>query len=381
MSILIFIVILVVLVVSHEFGHFIVAKLNKIRVDEFSFGFPPKLFGKKIGETQYNFNALPFGGYVKIFGQDLDEDDFKEVGFLDKKETPEQVELSKRSMSKKPRYVQAMVLLAGVAMNFLVAWLLLSIGFMSGLPSSSSAESGGIIVKDQYLTITSVLKDSPAEIGGIKVGDKILNLKTNTNSTKPLSSSLGIEDIQTFIKNNEKKEIDVLLIRGKEEMEIVVVPEKNNNNENATIGISMDMIGTLKLPVHKAVFEGLKLTSSLTIDTTLGFYNLIKGAISGKGDMSSMTGPIGIVGIVGDAAKFGFVYLLSFTAIISINLAVINLIPFPALDGGRLLFLLIEKIKGSRIKPKISNIVNVTGFGLLMILMAVITYHDILKLF
>ena len=142
----------------------------------------------------------------------------------------------------------------------------------------------------------------------------------------------------------------------------------------------MDTIGTLKLPVHKAVWEGLKLTSNLTVSTFVGFYKLISQAVMGKGDMSAVTGPVGIVGVVGDAAKFGFIYLLSFTALISVNLAVINLLPFPALDGGRLLFLLIEKIKGSRINPKIGNIVNMIGFGLLMVLMVFITYHDIVKL-
>jgi regulator of sigma E protease len=283
-------------------------------------------------------------------------------------------------MAKKPRYVQAMVLFAGVVMNFLVAWLLLSIGFMSGLPSSSSMAPKGVTVENQYLTITSVLKGSPAEIGGVKVGDKIISLNTEKDSTKLLSSTLEASNIQSFVKAHNDEEVDISLIRGKEEMKIAVTPKMNEVSGSATIGISMDTIGTLKLPVHKAVWEGLKLTSSLTVGTAVGFYDLIKGALTGTGDMSAMTGPIGIVGVVGDAAKFGFIYLLSFTALISINLAVINLIPFPALDGGRLLFLLIEKIKGSRIKPKIANIVNMVGFGLLMILMAVITYHDIVKL-
>src|SRR3989344_8757615 len=112
MNILIFLIILLVLVISHEFGHFIVAKMNKIRLDEFSFGFPPKLFGKKIGETSYNFNALPFGGYVKIFGENMEEADFLEVGFLNKEQTPEKIEMAKRSLVNKPRYIQAMVLFA-----------------------------------------------------------------------------------------------------------------------------------------------------------------------------------------------------------------------------------------------------------------------------
>ncbi len=364
MNIIIFLVILLVLVVSHEFGHFIIAKKSGIRVDEFSFGFPPKLFGKKVGETTYNFNLLPFGGYVKIFGENPDEESIS---------GPD----SKRSFVNKPLYIQAAVLLGGVTMNFLVAWLLLSVGFMSGLPTSVGSAPQGSVIENQALTVTSVLSNSPSEKAGLKTGDKIFNLQTKTDNTDTPSA----ESIQYFIKRHGNEEIKVSFTRGNENKETTIVPEINETNNTPMIGISMDVIGNLKLPIHKAILEGLKLSSNLVVATILGFYNLIHGAITGHGSLSGITGPIGIVGVVGDAAKFGFVYLLSFTALISINLAVINLIPFPALDGGRLLFLLIEKIKGSRIKPNTANTINTIGFGLLMVLMAVITYHDIVKLF
>lgn len=349
---------------SHEFGHFIVAKKSGIRVDEFSFGFPPKLFGKKVGETTYNFNLLPFGGYVKIFGENGVEEG--EVSEEDKK----------RSFTNKPRYIQAAVLLAGVVMNFLVAWLLLSVGFMSGLPSSSSTAPKGAIVENQYLTITSVVKDSPAEISGLKAGDKIIKLTSGIDFTETPSA----DSVKFFVKKHGDNSIKVDYIRGYQNGEVEVTPRKTSEDAVPAIGIAMDTIGTLKLPIHKALWEGLKLTSHLVVGTAVGFYHLVAGALSGSGDMSAVTGPIGIVGIVGDAAKFGFIYLLSFTALISVNLAVINLLPFPALDGGRLVFLLIEKIKGSRIKPEISNVVNMVGFGILMLLMVFVTYHDIIKL-
>ena len=375
MNILIFLIILLVLVVSHEFGHFIVAKLNKIRVDEFSFGFPPKLFGKKVGETTYNFNLLPLGGYVKIFGQG--SDDFpgqngqEAITDSDKE----------RSFVNKPRYVQAMVLLAGVAMNFLVAWLLLSIGFMSGLPSSAEVAPRGAIVEDQALTIVSVSPNSPAEKAGLEIGDKILALETSSDTTKIISSNFTAETVQNFVKKNGSEEINFSITRGKEDLGIKVTPEISESSGSSFVGISMDMIGKLKLPIHKAIWEGLKLSGDLTVKIAVGFYTLIRDGVIGKGDLSSVTGPVGIVGVVGDAASFGFIYLLSFTALISINLVIINLIPFPALDGGRLLFLLIEKIKGSRINPKVSNMVNMIGFGILMLFMVIITYHDIVKLF
>ena len=367
MSIIIFVVILLVLVVSHEFGHFIVAKKSGIRVDEFSFGFPPKIWGKKVGETTYNLNALPFGGYVKIYGQG---DDFPGQNGEEVKDIKDP-----RSYTSTPRYIQAAVLFAGVVMNFLVAWLLLSVGYMSGLPSSVAMAPKGITIVNQALTITSVVKGSPAELSGIKTGDKLLKLTTIKDYTETPSA----ESVQFFIKKHGSEPITVSYMRGPDSKELVVTP-KINKEGTPTIGIAMDMIGKLKLPIHKAVWEGLKLTSDLTVGTAVGFYKLISQAVIGKGDMSAVTGPIGIVGVVGDAAKFGFIYLLSFTALISVNLAVINLLPFPALDGGRLLFLLIEKIKGSRINPKIANTVNMIGFGLLMVLMVIITYHDIVKL-
>ena len=363
MSILIFLIILLVLVVSHEFGHFIVAKKSGIRVDEFSFGFPPKLFGVKKGETSYNFNALPFGGYVKIFGENPDEDS---MNGPDKN----------RSFVNKPKYIQAAVLLAGVVMNFLVAWLLLSIGFMSGLPSSLGSAPAGSTIQNQALTVTSVTPQSPAEVAGLKVGDKLLKLESKNSS----SDTPSVESVRYFVRQNARDPITVTFSRANSTEQVVVTPKENLVEGAPGIGISMDIIGTLKLPVYQAVWEGLKLSSHLVVATVTGFWDLIVGGINGTGNISSITGPVGIVGVVGDAAEFGFIYLLSFTALISINLAVINLIPFPALDGGRLLFLLIEKIKGSRIKPQVANVANMIGFGLLMLLMVVVTYNDIVKL-
>ncbi|MES2930302.1 MAG: RIP metalloprotease RseP [Patescibacteria group bacterium] len=362
MSILIFLIILLVLVVSHEFGHFIVAKKSGIRVDEFSFGFPPKLFGFKKGETSYNFNLLPLGGYVKIFGENPDEDS---INGSDKK----------RSMVHKSGWIQASVLIAGVVMNFLIAWILLSIGFMSGLPASVGSVPEGAVVENQALTVISTIKDSPAHMAGLKAGDKLTTLSTTTDMTEVVSP----ESVQYFVKRHAADTITVSYMRGDMPETVELVP-KDLGDGVPVIGISMDTIGVLKLPLGQALWEGLKLSSDVFIATVVGFYTLIHDAVTGHGSMAALTGPVGIVGVVGEAAQFGFIYLLSFTAFISINLAVINLIPFPALDGGRLLFLLIEKIKGSRIKPSVANMANTIGFGILMLLMVFITYHDIVKL-
>jgi regulator of sigma E protease len=361
MSILIFIIILLVLVVSHEFGHFIVAKKSGIRVDEFAFGMKPRLFSIKRGEIEYSINALPIGGYVKIFGENPDEES------IDGKD-------KERSMVHKSAWTQAAVLIAGVAMNFLIAWLLLSIGFISGLPASVGTAPKNAVIHNQALTIVSIAPHSPAEGAALRVGDKLQTLTTPTDRTEVPS----VESIQYFVKRHSTEPITVSYIRGSQAQQATLVPEQIDGRP--AIGISMDMIGTVKLPVHIALWEGLKLSCNVFVATVVGFYNLIHDALTGNGSMANLTGPVGIVGVVGQAAEFGFIYLLSFTAFISLNLAVINLVPFPALDGGRLLFLLIEKIKGSRIKPAVANTANAIGFGLLMILMVVITYHDIVKL-
>lgn len=405
MNIIIFLIILVVLVVSHEFGHFIVAKKAGMRVDEFSFGFPPKLFGIKRGETSYNFNLLPLGGYVKIYGENGDVEEEKdekivkeirveeiitetidkdgEVSITETEEIKENIKIDNdrsRSFVNKPKYKQALVLVAGIVMNLLVAWVLLSIGLMSGMPSSVSTTPKDIKLTNESVMITGVANDSPAEKAGLKIGDKIISLNTENDSTLLLSSNFTTETVQSFIKEHQNDELDISIERNGLNEDISVTPEKMNGEDTPKVGISMDMIGTLKLPFGKAVWEGLKSTVMMTWGTMVGFYNLITKAFVGKANISSLTGPVGIVGVVGDAASFGFVYLLSFIALISVNLAVINLIPFPALDGGRLLFLLIEKIKGSRIKPEIAGWTNAIGFGLLMILMVIITYHDVIKL-
>ena len=379
MNVFIFFIILIVLVLVHEAGHFFTAKSFGIRVDEFGFGFPPKLFGFKKGETEYSINALPFGGFVKIFGESMDEADFVEVEFLDKKETPEKVELAKRCLINKPKYQQALVMFAGIFSNFLLAWLLFSFGFMSGLPTSVGSEPNGYELKDKHLVVISVLAKSPAETAGLKSGDKIISLLSDKDSV----SKITPDNLKTFIVSHPEKEIEIGYLRGKtEEINIAkIIPVAGIADGKPGIGIAMDKIGIAKLPVLKAFWEGIKLDWNVTKGTAVGLYRLIADGIQGKGSFSSITGPVGMVGIVGDAYNFGIAYLLSFTALISVNLAIINLIPFPALDGGRLLFLLIEKIKGSRINPKFANMTNMVGFALLIILMLLVTYHDIVKLF
>jgi regulator of sigma E protease len=375
MSIVIFIIILLVLVLVHEFGHFFVAKSFKIRVDEFGFGFPPKLFGKKIGETEYSLNALPFGGFVKIFGENFEEADTVDVGFLEKDSKQD----FSRSLTSKPKWQQAVVLFAGIFANFLLAWFLFSIGFMSGLPTSVGSEPAGATLTNVHTTIISIVPKSPAENAGLKVGDEIVSVQ----SAKDFISNVNPDTLKAFVLSHGSKQIEIGYLRGKEKniSLIDINPVVNKTDKEPEIGISMDEIGIAKLAFFPALWEGLKLNWFMTENTVKGFGALISETLRGHGSLEGISGPVGMVGIVGNAYQFGFAYLLSFVALISINLAIINLIPFPALDGGRIFFLLIEKIKGSRLNPKIANMVNMIGFSILILLMLFITYHDVIKLF
>ncbi len=364
MNIIIFFIILLVLVLVHEFGHFYSAKKFGIRVDEFGFGFPPKIFGKKFGETEYSLNLLPIGGFVKIFGENPDEESMN---------GPD----SGRSFVNKPKWQQAIVLFAGVFMNFVLAWILFSVGFMSGLPTSVGSEPAGYKLSNVNLTVVSVSPESPAELGGLKSGDKIVSIKSASGAVKEINPDI----LKSFIVSNPKAEIDIGYVRGKEESIHIAKITPNSADGEPKIGIAMDMIGTAKLSIFTALTEGMALTWFVTKGTVVGLYTLIVDGIQGKGSFDAVAGPVGMVGIVGDAYKFGFVYLLSFAALISVNLAIINLLPFPALDGGRLFFLLIEKIKGSRINPKFANTANMIGFAILILLMLVVTFHDVVKLF
>jgi len=364
MSVIIFFIILAILVLVHEFGHFIVAKRSGIRVDEFGLGFPPRLWSYKVGETVYSINAIPFGGFVKIFGENPNEESIS---------GPD----NKRSFINKNRGIQAAVLSAGILFNIIFAWLLISFGFMSGLPVPADEYASLGSVSDVRLVITSILNDSPAAKAGLKTGDAILLLQAGKETLQDPTLSKA----QNFIGSHGVEPLSILYRRGENTGTVNVIPKEGVLKGRFAIGISMDMIGTLSLPIPQALFEGGKTTGRLLETIAIGLGSFITGAATGHADLSSVTGPVGIAGMVGDVRALGFVYLISFTAFISLNLAVINLLPFPALDGGRLLFVLIETVKRSRINPKFSNALNTVGFVILMLLMVVVTFRDVVKLF
>lgn len=369
MAIILFFIVLIVLIIVHELGHFISAKMSGVRVDEFGLGFPPRMIGYKYGETTYSLNWIPFGGFVKIFGENPDDESIS---------GPD----SSRSMVHKSKWIQVMVLAAGVIFNVVFAWLLISFGFMSGLPTSVS-QYPDTRFTDAKVVITNVSAGSPADKAGIKAGDTIISMKTDVG-VRVLDVAVAdtsVPSVQKFIAESVDKPITIAIKKGADVKDVTVTPVSGIVGGKVALGIGLDVIGTLRLPLHKALYQGAILTVDLTKNVAVGLGTFLKNLVIAKADLAQVTGPIGIVGLVGDAANLGFIYLLSFTAFISINLAVINLLPFPALDGGRILFVIIEAIKRSPIKPKVANTFNGIGFALLLLLMLVITFNDLLKIF
>lgn len=362
MSIILFILVLALFIFFHELGHFSVAKFFGIRVDEFAIGFPPRLFKFRRGETLYTLNLIPFGGFVKIYGENPTEEVLKSDEY-------------KRSFIGKPKVVQALTLVAGVVFNVLFAWVLFSTALVLGLPTFETDQKYQDYVRTETV-ITTVLENSPAEEIGVLPGDKVLSISTGKISiAKPKA-----EEIADFIKNQSGPLFQIEFERDGVARAIDVEARSGLVENQKIIGISSSDVSILKLPLHLAIFEGIILTGEVTFEVTKGILGFIKEAFLGNASLNDVTGPVGIVGLVGDVSQFGASYFLSFAAFISINLAVINLLPFPALDGGRLFVVAIESITRRTINYKYLNAMNAFGFFLLIILMVLVTIQDVGKL-
>src|SRR3989338_296097 len=278
MNIIIFLIILVLLVLVHEFGHFIVAKKSGVRVDEFGIGFPPRLWGKRFGETLYSINMLPFGGFVKIFGENAES-----------LESPDgAVEDKSRSMAYKNRGIQAAVLAAGVTFNIVFAWLIISVGLMFGLPSA--VESGNAEhLRDTRTIITNVMSDSPAGNAGLAAGDVIVSIKT---AQSEIDADLTPEKVSAFISKGAEP-LTIAYTRGDKTSETTITPIEGIVSGKHAVGISMDMVGILKLPVHEALWEGGIRTIQLFKLVTVNIIGFLRDAVTGQANFSEVAGPVG----------------------------------------------------------------------------------------
>ncbi len=366
LTIIVFILILGLLIFSHEFGHFISAKKAGIKVEEFGFGFPPRIFGIKKGETLYSLNLIPLGGFVKIYG----EQRLKKGEISSKKD--------KRAFYARPIWQRAIIITMGVIMNLFLAAILLGIVHWIGIPTILEENSTQALqAKNVQIQIIDVTKDSPAEKAGLKAGDAIKQFSINNFQF----SINEVEDVQQTVARYAGEEVVLIVQRGKEVFEITVTPRISPPEGEGPLGIALAKTGIVKYPLYAAIWQGFRATGQLIVTFIELFYQLLKTLVLKGVLIGELAGPVGIAVLTSQMTKLGFVYILQFTAIISINLAIINIIPFPALDGGRLLFLLIEKIKGSPVSVKVEQIVNSLGFALLIALMILVTFRDITRLF
>ncbi len=347
---LIFIIIIGILVLVHEFGHFITAKRAGMKVEEFGFGFPPRIFGIKRGETIYSINWIPFGGFVKIFGESGEEAD------------------SPRSFASKPAGTRAKVIVAGVVMNIILAYVLLMVGNVLGLRTAIEENDQNPLIQDRRIQIVQVAAHSPASEVKLETLDEIIGFQ-------------NIAEFQKYINQNRGKNVVVKIKRGGEIFNRTVTPRLNPPAGEGSLGISMAATGVIKYPWYQSIYEAGKQTGILAINTFVGYGQIISKIFTTGSPGANISGPIGIAKFTGQAARIGFAYLVQLVALLSVNLAVLNIIPFPALDGGRLLFIGLEKIKGSPLSHRVENLANTIGFALLILLMIYVTTKDITRLF
>ncbi|MEA1936669.1 MAG: RIP metalloprotease RseP [Patescibacteria group bacterium] len=374
-TIVLFLLILGVIVFVHELGHFMIAKLYNVKVEEFALGFPPRIFSFKKGETEYSLNAVPLGGYCKIVGENGEDKD------------------DPRSFGSKSVGKRFLILSAGVIMNFVLAFVIFSAIFMAGFPQDitneklsiiksendrSFSETGNVMqiegaksVKDVKVQISEIVKDTPADKAGLEIGDTIVKA-----GEKEIRS---VEDLQKYTEENLGKLIVLSIIRGKEDITKEITPRAEHPDDEGAMGISLVKTAVVSYSPLEAIRKGYEYTVHLTVFIIMAFASILWGLITTGKTAAEVSGPIGIAIMTKQAASMGFMTILNFTALISVNLAIINALPFPALDGGRLLFLVVEKIKGSPLNQKWEAKANNVGFALLMLLMVVITFKDITK--
>lgn len=355
------IVIFGLLIFVHELGHFLAAKKAGVKVEEFGFGYPPRIFGIKRGETVYSLNLIPIGGFVKMLGQD----DFDVNASCNAKK-------NNRNFNCQPAIKRAGILVAGVVMNLLLAMVLMIIGFNIGMPAASDGVDRfkGAEIRTNVL-VMDVAQNSPAEKIELKVGDDIKKIDNQIVTSKQF--------LQDYINSHKGKEVVLEVDRHGDRHLLNVVPRKNPPEGEGALGLGIEESKIVKYSFFPAIWAGIKETFFmiwLVLQALLVFFKDIFVSFHVS---EQAAGPVGIARMSGQIAQLGFIYLLQFTVLLAINLGLVNLLPFPGLDGGRLLFLGIEKLRGKPISPKVENIIHLIGFGLLIILIIVITYRDILK--
>lgn len=359
-TIIVFLLILSILVLVHEAGHFFVAKFLKIKVEEFGFGLPPRVFGIKFGETLYSLNWLPIGGFVKLYGEDE-----AGSGSISLKKVKQNTKDINRAYFSRPKWQKAIVVTAGVIMNFILAVVIISFLF----------SVVGVPVATDKVTVAAIVSGTSAEKSGLKVGDEI---------EKVLGKQIkSTQEIIDSAMKNEGREITLTVktVKGTEEV-LKITPRINYPKGEGPMGIAiLQETQIKKYPWYEAPFVGTKEALKETWMIASGLSVLVTQLITKGAVPSDVAGPVGIAQLTGRVVEIGPYAVLSFISLLSLNLALINILPIPALDGGRLLFIIIEAVTRKKVNPELEGYAHTIGMIVLLALIGLITLHDLFRLF
>lgn len=355
LTIIAFILILGFLVLAHELGHFLVARKLGVAVAEFGLGFPPRLISKVIGGTRWSLNALPLGGFVKIKGEAGESSDEPD------------------SFSSRGPLQRTLIVLAGVTMNIVAAWLILAVLFSTGAPMEITSDIPRAYVRESAISITDVLPDSPAAGAGLRVGDKIVSADGRTFA--------AIEDLQAYIANHKDANVNLRYERNGALTNTALTPRiiKEFEPDRAVMGVALSEVGLVRFPPARAVIMASRATYGYLQKILSAFSGIITNLWQGTGTAPGLGGPVAIAVATNDVVILGWPYVLLFTAILSLNLAIINILPFPALDGGRIIFFIAEAIRGRPSRQAVEAWLHRAGFALLMLVAVIITYNDLVR--
>ncbi len=348
---------LIALMIIHEFGHFIIAKKFGVKVEEFGIGYPPRLFGKQFGDTLYSINLVPLGAFVKIYGEEGEV-----VSDVD----------NYRSFSGLAIYKRMLIVLGGVIAFWIASIIIFSVMFLTGatMPVGDQDVAG---FTDITITISEVAENSPAHDSGLKEGDKIVSVQVGQVRT----DIKKVADFQKIVQENKSKQIIVAVVRQGEELYIPLIPRVEYPEGQGPTGVVLERLDTIiqKAPWYEAPFRGAAYCWKVTVDITYGIFSFFANIFRGQGVPSGaeFAGPVGITIFLARAASYGAGFFLYFIGSISVLLAIFNLLPIPALDGGKLLFLIIEKVKGSAVSVKIEGWLTIFFFILLISMSLFIT--------
>lgn len=348
-SVILFLAVLSILVLVHELGHFFAAVRSGIKVEEFGVGYPPKVFAKKIKGVIYSVNLLPFGGFVRLHGEDSSDN----------------LSDPKRAFVNKPKLVRVYVIIAGVVMNFILAIVCFSIVYsFSGIPMDT-----------ENVKIVEVDKDSPAESTGLLPGDIVKKINTSSVSSN--------SDFISEVEKNKGESVNLEIDRNGETVSYSVTPRENPPEGKGALGVVISTVDIVYPPLWKRPFYGVYYGFKEAIfwgGLVIGGFGQLITSLLGGSVPEGISGPVGIYALTSKAASFGLLALVNFMGILSVNLAILNIVPFPALDGGRLAFILIEAVTRRKVSPRVEAMVHTVGMIVLLAIVFLITAKDVKEL-